>query len=150
MFRKRYLTFNFVQEFGERYLLVDALRIIQDNPAGLQAQIENMNIVYGKLTTVAAAGSNPNAGLPGSAVRPRKLLDICVVVDDVHLIAALPSFTSSIYDSVWESAAGQCKRRYSQGGFSYLLSIRSYITAIVSPGRKTQSGNVKIHTMNYK
>jgi len=98
-------TIQFVRQLGEKYLWVDALCIIQDNPTDLHDQIQNMNTVYGsaKLTIVAAAGSDSNAGLPGSALHPRTVLDIDGVVDDVQLIPALPNFATSIFDSVWES-----------------------------------------------
>lgn len=98
-------SIRFVQHLGEKYLWVDALCIIQDNPSDLHAQIQNMNVVYGsaKLTIVAAAGPDSNAGLPGSVIHPRKFLDIECVVDGIQLIPALPCFALSVFDSIWES-----------------------------------------------
>jgi hypothetical protein len=55
---------------GERYLWVDSLCIVQDDPQEKHGQIANMDAIYGNaiLTINAAAGQDANAGLPG--VRP--------------------------------------------------------------------------------
>ncbi|KAM7192126.1 Heterokaryon incompatibility protein (HET) domain containing protein [Rhypophila sp. PSN 637] len=55
------------RDIGIRYLWVDALCIVQDDPDKLQ-QIKNMHHVYAGacLTIIAASGGNANAGLPGA------------------------------------------------------------------------------------
>lgn len=52
---------------GERYLWVDALCLVQDDPADMSHGIENMDIVYeGALATVVAAnGKDQYSGLTG-------------------------------------------------------------------------------------
>jgi hypothetical protein len=59
-----------VKELGLRYLWVDSICIVQDDPACLDDSISRMDLVYGAayLTIMAATGSHANAGLPG--VRP--------------------------------------------------------------------------------
>ena len=59
-----------VRELGLRYLWVDTLCIVQDDPVEKIETIRKMDIVYGTafVTIVAATGDNANVGLPG--VRP--------------------------------------------------------------------------------
>lgn len=60
-----------VEDFGETYLWIDALCIVQDDKTQKTRDIENMNVVYSKAfaTIVALHGTDADAGLPG--VRPR-------------------------------------------------------------------------------
>lgn len=64
-----------MQGLGERYLWVDSLCIIQDDPSSKQANIDSMTEVYtGALfTIVAATGQHAQSGLPGTRAgsRPR-------------------------------------------------------------------------------
>lgn len=54
-------------QLGQRYLWVDSLCIMSDDPEDRKTQIEHMHIVYHQamLTILAAAGDDANAGLPG-------------------------------------------------------------------------------------
>lgn len=56
-----------VRGVGERYLWVDALCIMQDDPKAQQIQLAQMGKVYSAaaFTIVAAAGNNADSGLPG-------------------------------------------------------------------------------------
>ncbi|KAE8448913.1 hypothetical protein EG329_008709 [Mollisiaceae sp. DMI_Dod_QoI] len=56
-----------VKGVRERYLWVDALCIVQDDPAIQQKQLAQMGLIYSlaTFTIVAAAGIDANAGLPG-------------------------------------------------------------------------------------
>jgi hypothetical protein len=58
---------------GERYLWVDALCILQDSHADKNAQIPQMQHVYGLavLTIIAAFGNSADGGLPGVAPKSR-------------------------------------------------------------------------------
>src|SRR5206468_126482 len=53
-------------ELGERYLWVDSLCIIQDDPEHRKKQIEHMYIIYHRayLTIIAAGGDDCDAGIP--------------------------------------------------------------------------------------
>jgi hypothetical protein len=54
------------QALGLRYLWVDSLCIIQDNPTEVHREISRMGEIYrnSKLTIVAASGNNNRSGLP--------------------------------------------------------------------------------------
>jgi len=59
-----------VKALGERYIWVDALCIVQDDPDTKNRDIQNMDVIYSKAvaTIIALYGTDANAGLPG--VRP--------------------------------------------------------------------------------
>lgn len=56
-----------LQGIGERYLWVDALCIIQDDPVSRTVQLAQMGLIYASatFTIVAASGDNADCGLPG-------------------------------------------------------------------------------------
>ncbi|EYB23189.1 hypothetical protein FG05_30587 [Fusarium graminearum] len=58
---------KFVASLGYRFLWIDAVCIIQDDPASKAENIPNMDIIYGRAfaTVVALSGSDADAGLPG-------------------------------------------------------------------------------------
>jgi Heterokaryon incompatibility protein (HET) len=92
------------QLIGERYLWVDSLCVIQDNPAFKARLINKMNLVYENayLTIFAAAGPDADSGLPGiqswsrGTQQPTAFVskDLCLVYPFEH---------SSLRDSVWAS-----------------------------------------------
>ncbi|PVH75299.1 HET-domain-containing protein [Cadophora sp. DSE1049] len=96
---------DLTRQLGNRYLWVDALCIIQDDPADLAVQIQHMNDVYGRasLTIIAAFGSDSNAGLPGLKSGSRKSLVIDEEIEGVQLVTGLPIFASAVNASIWES-----------------------------------------------
>jgi hypothetical protein len=98
-------TMSLVEQLGQRFLWVDAICIIQDDPVDLGVQIQHMNMVYGcaALTVVAASGSDSNAGLPGLNPNSRKSLAIEHEIQGVRLVTSLPDFASSLEKSVWDS-----------------------------------------------
>jgi hypothetical protein len=51
---------------GEKYLWVDSICIVQDDPVVANAQINQMDLIYAQavLTIVAATGQNANVDLP--------------------------------------------------------------------------------------
>ncbi|MBE3044580.1 HET domain-containing protein [Candidatus Bathyarchaeota archaeon] len=60
-------TIRAAELLGCRYLWIDALCVIQDDPAHLKANVGSMDKVYAGawLTIIAAAGDNADGGLPG-------------------------------------------------------------------------------------
>lgn len=62
-------------QLGERYLWVDSLCIMQDDNTEKEKVIAEMDLIYSraKITIVAAAGSNANAGLPGVRTGTREI-----------------------------------------------------------------------------
>jgi len=77
-----------VRRLGFRYLWVDSLCLLQNDPADLQRGVEAMDRIYemAHLTIIAACGHDANAGLPGLRPGTRdeqpQLLD---VQKDVYL-----------------------------------------------------------------
>ena len=64
---------DLVNRLGERYLWVDKLCIVQDDLSNKQAQIWNMDRIYGHaiLSITAGSGENADAGLPGVRLQSR-------------------------------------------------------------------------------
>ncbi len=60
-----------VGRIDERYLWVDTLCLVQDDPDDMSDGIQNMDLIYegAYLTIIAAAGRDANVGLPGITVR---------------------------------------------------------------------------------
>jgi hypothetical protein len=56
-----------VSLLGERYLWIDALCLVQDDPADMSHGIENMDIIYegALMTVIAANGKDQTSGLTG-------------------------------------------------------------------------------------
>lgn len=60
-------TIHFCSKIGQRYLWVDALCLIQNDPRDVKLGIEVMDLIYERadFTIIAASGDNAKAGLPG-------------------------------------------------------------------------------------
>jgi hypothetical protein len=86
---------------GERYLWVDSLCIVQDNPEELEMMINSMDRVFNAaiLTIIAAAGDNAYSGLPGIFPGSRYVQPVTGYVDSVSLVGAEPSLC--LEDSRW-------------------------------------------------
>jgi hypothetical protein len=82
-----------VDDRGERYLWVDAVCIIQDDPVDQGGQIGVMNTIYGAswLTIVAAAGYDAHVGLPRARHDPeaRELRQHLETVQGLRLMVPL-------------------------------------------------------------
>jgi hypothetical protein len=61
------------KELRERHLCVGLLCTVQDDTGSKQGAVGNIDRIYGQayLTIIAAAGKDPNSGLPGFAYRGR-------------------------------------------------------------------------------
>ncbi|KAK8140065.1 hypothetical protein PG984_000131 [Apiospora sp. TS-2023a] len=92
---------------GYRYLWIDRYCIKQDDPADKARQIMNMGLIYNcsVLTIVAAAGEDPDYGLPGVSERSRQP----PISDDNikgHTMVAFPEDpTSQIKNTIWSTRA---------------------------------------------
>ena len=73
---------DLVSAIGERYLWVDSLCLIQDDPADMKNGIDHMDLVYegAIMTIIAAIGDHNNAGLPGLHPGTRKNRQMTVEV----------------------------------------------------------------------
>ncbi|KAI5928313.1 heterokaryon incompatibility protein-domain-containing protein [Camillea tinctor] len=91
------------RSLGFRYLWIDALCIIQDDPVNIQANVDNMRKIYADalLTIVAASGSDADSGLPGvSGDHPRLTIQKRCTVDGITMANELEIDTN---DSKWNT-----------------------------------------------
>lgn len=112
-----------VRQIGERYLWVDALCILQDDPADLAAIIPEMGPIYGNayLTIVAADGSDSEARL--SRLSDDGSIDEWIPVitrkGSYMLSPTRPSLEEAIRASIWDTRGWTLQE--------YLLSRRCAI-----------------------
>lgn len=99
-----------VKEAGLRYLWVDALCIVQDDPEDKGQIIPQMGPIYSSaaLTIIASAHSDPHQGLPGMGTANRSVAQDTIKVQGMTLAIALHDPRQSILDiegTVWNSRA---------------------------------------------
>ncbi|KIM99873.1 hypothetical protein OIDMADRAFT_126407 [Oidiodendron maius Zn] len=93
-------------QLGHEYLWVDRYCIPQTKSEEFEMQIRHMNLVYKNAyaTIVAAAGEDPNYGLPGVSKRARNIRPSTRIGQ--HYIASIPdSVEPEILQSKWNSRA---------------------------------------------
>lgn len=108
-------SIDLVAMIGERYLWVDSLCIVQDDPQEKHSQIANMDAIYGNaiLTINAAAGQDANAGLPGIHPFSRKVEQLVFEYQPGRrLIAAQPILTDIVDSSHWNTRAWTYQERF--------------------------------------
>lgn len=90
---------------GLKYLWVDSLCIVQDNPLAVQEQINNMNLVYSQayLTIVAASGDDCDSGLP--SVQAREPIQRIFQAGDLSMGTAFLSLKQELVKSKWNRRA---------------------------------------------
>jgi Heterokaryon incompatibility protein (HET) len=85
-------SIKLVREIGERFLWVDAICIVQDDPEDQQAQIAGMGQIYKNsiLTICVCCGEDANYGIPGIGPGTRKTRQVAgiagniVIGNDIH------------------------------------------------------------------
>jgi Heterokaryon incompatibility protein (HET) len=94
------------RNLGFQYLWVDRYCINQQNEKEASAQIRQMDLVYknAEITIIAAAGKDPQYGLPGVGRRHRASQP-CAKIGDHFLVSALDDLPYCIQDSPWMSRA---------------------------------------------
>ncbi|KAK5656477.1 hypothetical protein OQA88_4860 [Cercophora sp. LCS_1] len=110
------------------YLWIDSLCIEQDSPLKM-ATIGQMDTIYGcaRLTLVAAAGSDAQAGLPGvrAGTRPRR--QRAIRIDKSVLLAeVLPTFKAVVDKSIWNSRGWTYQERILSGSKLYFTDEQAY------------------------
>jgi hypothetical protein len=85
---------DLVRGVGERYLWVDALCIIQNDPASQTAQLAQMGLIYSlaAFTIAAASGNDANAGLPGVRADTRNTDQKLVRVGEKTLLEVIDGY----------------------------------------------------------
>lgn len=104
------------QEAGLRYLWVDALCILQDDPEDKTKIISKMGPIYGgaALTIIASANADPHEGLPGVGSTPRPIAQDTAEIQGITVAAALHDPRQPIPDideSLWSSRAWTFQER---------------------------------------
>ncbi|KAK4207980.1 HET-domain-containing protein [Rhypophila decipiens] len=94
------------RDIGVRYLWVDALCIVQDDPGKLQ-QIKNMHHVYAGacLTIIAASGDNANAGLPGAGTESSAQRQTILKVQDMTMVKESLDLDDRLATAYWGTRA---------------------------------------------
>lgn len=93
-----------VRDMGERYLWVDTLCIVQDDPDDKQRQLPAMGTIYrcAKLVIVAAAGEDAYTGLPGLYDTDRRVFKQCNEGSDQYRFASGQAPLSKVLmDTIW-------------------------------------------------
>jgi Heterokaryon incompatibility protein (HET) len=87
---------------GFRYLWVDRYCIPQNNAAEKKSQIQRMGDIYAQstLTIIAAAGEDPEYGLPGVSLTPR-MTRPSVQISNLDLVSLPPLINLEISRSSW-------------------------------------------------
>ncbi|EAA29335.1 HET-domain-containing protein [Neurospora crassa] len=93
-----------VKQLGYRYLWVDRYCIPQEDGAAKHRQILNMGRIYSNssLTIIAAAGDEPEYGLPGVSSRSR-LAQVGVQINDKISLVLYEPPTDHITNSKWNT-----------------------------------------------
>ena len=104
-----------VRLLGERYVWIDSLCIVQDDPEERHSLIANMDAVYGNavLTVNAADGRDADAGLSGLPTTPRQtaqaVFEYCA---NQHLIIGQPLLTDLTDHCRWNTRAWTYQERF--------------------------------------
>lgn len=99
--------------FGERYLWVDALCVVQDDEIDVRQQLNAMDRIYGNalLTIVAADAEHAAVGLRGVESGSRHVEQIFEQVEsDIHMMLPLPE-PKGLTTSVWNKRAWTFQER---------------------------------------
>jgi len=93
--------------FGERYLWIDSLCVIQDDVDDMRQQLEMMDRIYGNalLTIVAADAEHADVGLAGVDKGSRQVNQICEEIEPgFHMMLPLPE-PKGLATSPWNNRA---------------------------------------------
>ncbi|PVI01140.1 HET-domain-containing protein, partial [Periconia macrospinosa] len=112
-----------VSQIGERYIWIDSLCIIQDDPDFKQIQISSMNLIYqfSVATIVAAYGTSVHDGLPG--IQPRGWNQHCEKIQGLLLANRRPASNPTEWDTrAWTFQEEKLSRRlltFRMGGVTF-------------------------------
>jgi hypothetical protein len=94
-----------VAMIGERFLWIDSLCIVQDDPNWKHLQISQMDLIYSHsiLTIVAVFGTNANHGLPG--INQTLRVPTAAYVQDAVIARPTSYMVNSLTNTVYETRA---------------------------------------------
>lgn len=121
---------NLVRDLGERYLWVDSLCIIQDDPEDKANQITAMDVVYSSavLTIAATSGDNADAGLAGGLTNLRNFTQLVENVQGLSLANRPTTFDKQIDESPWNTRAWTFQERILSSRVLYIADQRCFFT----------------------
>jgi hypothetical protein len=92
------------RRLGERYLWVDRLSIIQNDPNDKEDNIGSMAAIYTRaaFTIVVACGDNMDVQIPGVSLKRRALTKVCTI-GTARLVYSCPDFAQLLGSSTWET-----------------------------------------------
>ena len=98
---------SLVSELQERFLWVDALCIVQDDPRDKQVHIPHMDVIFSQAvaTIVSLSGKDASSGLPGVQEESRRVRQCSVTVGPWQLFAKLPELSVTLENSKWHTRA---------------------------------------------
>jgi hypothetical protein len=98
---------------GERYLWVDALCIIQNDPIDVVKQIQAMDFIYSSsaLTIASTCGENAHAAIPGVRFGNRGILQTTKIIQGFQLANRPWTFEKAVKSSVWNARAWTYQER---------------------------------------
>ncbi|KAK3998067.1 heterokaryon incompatibility protein 6, OR allele [Cladorrhinum sp. PSN332] len=140
------------RQIGIRYIWIDALCILQDDPSDKAAIISKMGSIYGNSTLdiVASTNSDPRDGLPGIGSTARARKQVFRHVQGISLSAAFHDSRrplTEIEDSVWNSRAWTFQERRLSPRSVYFTSSQMYFTC---PHGAAYEDTIPIQDATYK
>jgi hypothetical protein len=99
---------------GQQFLWVDALCIIQDDPAELSATLQAMDMVYAAadVVIVASSGLDANAGLPGAFPRSRMTCQPSEKICGITTFLETQPLSEVLASSCWRTRAWTYQEEY--------------------------------------
>ncbi|KAK4168416.1 heterokaryon incompatibility protein 6, OR allele, partial [Cladorrhinum sp. PSN259] len=140
------------RRIGLRYIWIDALCILQDDPVDKAVIISKMSSIYGDatLTIVASTNVDPRDGLPGIGRTGRSRKQVLKRVQGISLAAAFDDSRrplAEVEDSVWNSRAWTFQERHLSPRSVYFTSSQMYF---ICPHGAAYEDTVPVEDPTYK
>ncbi|KAF2473971.1 HET-domain-containing protein [Lindgomyces ingoldianus] len=119
----------FTDQLNIRYLWVDSLCIVQDDPVHRDPQISRMNIIYRHAfaTIVAMSGHNADCRLPGISLGSRNALQLVRMRKGVELRPLAPDIDLAMDLSTYETRAWTYQERLLSTRCIYFTDWQVYL-----------------------
>lgn len=146
------------RQLSYRYLWVDRICIPQDDGKEKLEQIQNMGNIYSNasLTIIAAAGEDPEYGLPGVSVRQRRSQPK-ITIGELTLVSTMPNIKHEILKTKWntrgwtyqEALLSSRRLVFTDSQVYFQCSLMYCVESVVQPLDKMARGGGKIHSSSF-